>query len=818
MYRGLALLVYCLFLPMVQAAESIPITYEEIQAQLNPWTFYVDGRLSDEEASAHAYVFNDLKTALQQVQHGNKLRPMRVFIAPYVYWLDDPEDPKQRRPKNGTTPYALEVACEYLHLYGMAHDPSHVVLACNRGQTLGAEGNFTLLHLTGNGIRTDNLTFGNYCNVDLVYPPDTSLNRTKRSSTIVQAQLIHCKGDRVVANNCRFISRLNTCPFVGATRALFNRCHIECTDDALCGTGIYHQCSFVFFSSKPFYRTEGTGAVFLDCEILSHTSGQQYFTKAGGPVALIDTRFTGPEHSTLAWRDEVPSYERNYQMNVRWNNKNIKIDARHPEQGIDLSAISARFAYQYEWKGKKQYNLYNLTGSVDGWDPMNLKHQTEQAAIALKRPLTQLPVQLRCIPERIQLETGRDSCWLELSALGYGGKRIPPKDPVWILQHKDSASLQLLPSVDGSRCLLVPTHTEDDTKQIKLCIIDAYGLEAACLIEVRAGTLPAPDFLQEPTLQYNAPLQRIELKYQLNSRRKDFSDIRWHRVSPTQDNLRLEQRVSSPGSPCLIYPLSPFDHGYCIEAEIKPADSRSQAGAGRRLRSAPIAYPLLPNDSLEYKTTFSQQSARNQKLVLSGSWRLDHWEHPSDLDAWFYGAGQDGAKGQTGLMPRGRSAILGFEPGFDQCGDSRLRLHVYPFKTAGQGFSRAGMYMDLLIKWDEATQSGYGLRLIRTTAQSDAIEGVLMAYKGGEMQPLCAPEVLKSFRPDCSITLSITGNLLMAEVREASNQYQTFHMETSVEPRSAGGFLLRYMGGAPLLIRSWTMNWYDINDSTRTEH
>ena len=249
---------------------------------------YVDSSLDDDEACADDTYFNSLRDALVEAENMQRQyeysadNPLTIKIAPGVYWLDDPDDPEVRRPEAGEgTPYAMKLKMNHLRLTGLSDNPEDVVLACNRGQTQGAVGNFTMLHITGDDIQVENLTFGNYCNVDLEYPRNPSLNRKKRADAIVQAQLVICDGDRYVARNCRFISRLNLCPFAGAKRILFDRCYFECTDDALCGTGVYLGCGFTFFSGKPFYNTYAQGACFLDCnsfqdyrKAISRESGQ----------------------------------------------------------------------------------------------------------------------------------------------------------------------------------------------------------------------------------------------------------------------------------------------------------------------------------------------------------------------------------------------------------------------------------------------------------------------------------------------------------------------------------------------------------------
>ncbi|MCR5159002.1 MAG: hypothetical protein K6D37_07770 [Prevotella sp.] len=226
-----------------------------------------------------------------------------IHIAPGVYWIDDPDDPAIRRPEpGGNTPYGMKVRLSRTRIIGTGDTPEDVVLACNRGQTQGADGNFTMLHITGDDILAENLTFGNYCNVDLNYTRDARQSRKRRADAIVQAQLVICSGDRYEARRCRFISRLNLCPFAGACHALFDDCYFECTDDALCGTGTYRRCRFTFFSSKPFYSTSPQGAVFDDCDIHSKVQGVQYLTKVSAPVTMRNCRWTSDDPNlTIAW-------------------------------------------------------------------------------------------------------------------------------------------------------------------------------------------------------------------------------------------------------------------------------------------------------------------------------------------------------------------------------------------------------------------------------------------------------------------------------------------------------------------------------------
>lgn len=258
----------------------------------------VDAR---QKSKPSAYTFRTANAALAAAEKLQAAAPTdttwtRIYFAPDVYWIDNPDDPAMRRPEPPLGgPFAMALKLSRTRLIGLSENAEDVVLAVNRGQTQGADGNFTMLHITGNDISAENITFGNYCNVDLVYPLDKKKSRMRRADAIVQAQLVLCQGDRYSARNCRFISRLNLCPFSGASHVEFRDSYFECTDDALCGTATYTRCRFTFFSSKPFYATCKEGAEFHDCDIHCLTRGTQYLTKASSPVRLYNCRFTSDD-------------------------------------------------------------------------------------------------------------------------------------------------------------------------------------------------------------------------------------------------------------------------------------------------------------------------------------------------------------------------------------------------------------------------------------------------------------------------------------------------------------------------------------------
>lgn len=157
------------------------ISYAGTEIKLDKKTFFIDGQLSDETVSRYPFVFNSFNEAAKAFVAGTEAEPMRVYIAPYVYWIDNPDDPQVRVGKEGKEPFGLVVKCPYLHLIGLTDNPENVVLASSRGQTQGAVGNFTMFDFWGDGLQVRNLTMGNFCNVDLEFPLKKELGRKKKN-------------------------------------------------------------------------------------------------------------------------------------------------------------------------------------------------------------------------------------------------------------------------------------------------------------------------------------------------------------------------------------------------------------------------------------------------------------------------------------------------------------------------------------------------------------------------------------------------------------------------------------------------------------
>ncbi len=801
------------------------IVYNGNKITLGPKAFFIDGQMSDDEALQNPYVFNSIQEACKHLVNGTEEDPMTLYIAPWVYWIDNPDDPTIRTKTNGPVPFGMEINCEWLRFYGLNKDANNVVLACNRGQTMGAQGNFTMFHISGDGTSSENITFGNYCNVDLDFPLYPELSRKKRGSAIVQAQLIICDGDKIVARNTRFISRLNLCNFVGAKRILFDRCHMESTDDALCGTGVYLNCTFDFYSSKPFYNTVGTGSVFLNCDITSFTSGEQYLTKVDGQMAIVDSRFHSDKTTYVGWRNIPPVEMKNYQYNVSLNNNVIYIGAHDSTSTVDLTGHKALSAYRLSIGDSIVYNTYNLLRGNDDWDPCGIKNLVLNAEKKRHANFSSIPTQMVISPTQKTIETGKDTITLHASVFRFGDFKVKDANITWYTAKEQQQFVHLTPARNSLTCNVIPTNNNDSTQEVTIFASTPEGLQAACVLFIAPSILPAPSFTQKPKI-IKPKNGKIAVEYTLDMTYKDESVITWYRCKDKSGTNAIPVAISRFNKPLKEYNLSSGDIGYYLMASVAPKHMRSHTGKEEIsiFKKAISQKDIVSNDKL-LSTDFKNIVVKNQIEAIPGFWTFRPLETKKDgeiikvdntKDAWFYGEGYEGNANMYGLLQTARSATLLYTPVTTTTGKMHMDMTVSPYKTAGQGFSVAPLYMDVLIKFNTKNMTGYGLRFIRTTKYGNAVDCYFVKYTNGIAKQI-SPEITTScFRSPCHISLSYENSRLKAYVSTTKKYKQDLkHMEispyvdlqTDVTPNNYGGFGIQYNGGSTTMINDVKVEW-----------
>ena len=676
-----------------------------------------------------------------------------VYIRPGVYWIDDPDDSTVKVGKNGREPFGLVVRCPRLYLVGMGKKPHDVVLASQRGQTQGAIGNFTMFDFWCDSLYVENLTMGNYCNVDLVYPLNPALNRPKRSDAITQAHVGYVHGRQLVAKRVRFISRLNLNPLNGARDSYYEDCHFECTDDALNGTATYRHCHFDLYGQKPFWSTFGKGALFIDCDFnVKGENREMYFCKQGGPVTVIDCRYHAPSDSIyVGWTAYPQPWLRCYQRNFTLNGKPYQIGSRQPQNTIVLPDT-----VQLISQGIPYLNIS--------------QHEAE-------------------------LRTGENSLTLVCS---------DSASVKWRVTDYHERYVTLIP-IGRDSVQVVPTNQSGKTVDFCVMASTSDGREAACHLTVHPRLLPAPAFLRKPTLQIKKGVAQLSYDLDLQDR-YDESVIIWLR-----DDIPVSVVTADPQALAYpVYKLSDADNGHTLSALIVPKLHGSLAGDTLRVDAPKVIKRQKKTKSIE--TDFHDFPCQWQPRVLSGYWTVDGykpqdtadypWSFDSHKPMWEYKEGFNGAVGM-GLLQAQRGARIMYTPAERNYGDMHLTLLVDPTKTAGQGFGSAtGQYMDVCLKFDTQTLTGYGLRIIRTTKHAKAVDFYLVKYEHGNITPLTESVSSTCYRTGCVISIDFIGNRLTAHVTTKTPQPagstlpHEVLLSAYVTPNSFGGIHIQHTGSS----------------------
>lgn len=760
--------------------------------------------LDAEEVYHSPLAVKDPAQAFAKINENGK--DVTLLVAPSVYWIDDPDDPAVRSDKDGT-PFGAKIKCGSLRMIGLSDNPEDVVFAVNRGQTQGAVGNFTMFKFSGNSLTTENITFGNYCNIDLDYKRNPELNRKRRKDAIVQAQIGICDGtDKLFAKNCRFLSRLNLCPFVGARRSLYENCYFESTDDALSGSAVYLDCKFLFCSSKPFYSTDRTGAIFLNCDIKSLCDGVQYFTKVPGQVTAIDTRFTGAPGLGIRWTRDASDLNC-FQHNISLNGKPYVIDADRPDLWVELDGKRLMDAYVVEYDGKRFYNLPNLLNGNDGWDPTGLNPEVAEAEKRLGRKLTGIPVALHIKTDKNTLEAKSDTATILSTPLLWGG----------------------YPAENSEERRVVSDNNEPVEKECPVKIEQPDGLAGRITISLKPLLRAAPAFKKNPAIKYDVNNEDYYVDYKLKGKGEDESLIYWARIIQDYGKTRAVLLKKDKGSDGLHYKPLLGDYGNKLMAIVIPqfADSRS----GEMNLTEPIEIDdlddiyELPESSLT--TNFRDIPIVGKNVGLTGVWSFDvykpldtahvtNWE-ATDGPGWYYGKGFD-ASVSEGMVQSVKGARMSYVPTRDACRDMIADLVVEPAKSGGQGFGSATcQYMDICLKFDPVALDGYALRIERTPDYDKAVRFSLIRYDKGKTSVINEGVVSGCYRTPCSIHVEIKDGVLTATAhtdahsrQESAGVVEKVNISAPVADTGLTGFCIQHTGStgpSSTLIKSLALKW-----------
>ena len=792
------------------------IKYQGETIQLSETAIYLDGSLSDELAAQYPYVYNDITKALSAdaLKNGTADNPMTVYVAPYVYWIDDPAATDTVQKTEGySTPYGMVVNSEYLTIKGLTGNPDNVVLAGNRGQSHASNGNYTMFRFNCSGALTvKNITIGNYCSVDLDYPLMSELNQAKRTETITQAQLADVSGDKMFADNCNFISRLNLDPINGASRSLYNNCHFESTDDALNANAVYVGCDFDFYGNRPLYSSYGTGSTFLgctfNCKILNvEAEPTQFFTKEGGTITAVDCVYNSnlSVPISIGWTKTPSTSLKCYQSNIIHNGQSITIGGEGAKETVDITGKSVLDAYKIVSGGKTYYNTYNLLKGSDDWDPLGVKDVIKAAG------QDTVATQLSITSDVTEIESGKETASIGGTVNYFYGTNDTTQKITYSVSDEDKAYVKLTDNGDGT-CKVEGTNNDDAARKVIINASTESGLEAAVGITVKPSKIEAPAFTKAPVIT-NDGQGSLKVDYSLDlGSREDMSAISWYRCTDAEGSNPILVAVTRNDSPEYTYKLTAGDVGYYIMAKVESKNIRSDYGTPvNTVYDKAIGVKDVRSKNLS--TDFSNFPNIKQSEIKAGFWTVDYnrpadtesfgsWQGADTEEPWKYGTTGNGCVG-AGLYEGTQGSRIMYTPVEGTYGDMSLELVVDPAKTAGQGFGSAGQYMDVLLKFDTSTLTGYGLRIVRTKASSNAVTFVLVKYDNGTVTEISDEVIASCYATGCTISLKVEGNKLTAHVETPTEQLadqaakgypHVVDLTADIEVNSFGGVAIQHTG------------------------
>lgn len=748
--------------------EDEPVTgfvYGDEIIGLNENALYVNLNLKDSQLGK--YSFNSLEKCAEAAVSGTKEQMTYIYLEPDVYWTDDYTKTEVRESNDLV---GLTLAQDYIYMVGLSDNREDVVIASDRGQNQGANGNFNTIAV-GSGFHAKNVTFGNYCNVDLVYPRDTSKNHAKRSDAIVQAQTVtsttwNGTADERYYENCAFVSRLN-CYVANTNRELFVNCHFEMTDDSLGGgkIQIYTNCDFDNYSGTPNPCAEKLQA-FLGCTFNTKMNGDEAYmalSKGKPNCAFIDCDFIGENLKGVNWCKSYTYNDiRNVVYNTNLNGNPLEFDKEeYPYIQYTLTAEQLK-----AFKVGEEYNVYNLvnTAGFDEWDPLNQKE-------AMKDCVLPWGLMLSGSKNGI-VGDGEDSLEVTFNTLGLAtGATFD-----CAVDDNDAATL----TVDNENGKVVIKGSNSDYKVHTVCLTVTTdgGIKKAFYFNVNTTkadeTAPTASDVAITGIENGT----VNVTYTLSDNpaaavgQEEFNPDRtvvdWFRSTDgTLDGAKhvaTTRYLTEGASAYTDYRLSKGDIGYYLIAVITPKYAFSEysqqeysAVTARAITEADLTaeqkrtyytdFSTVVLETPEYTVTndTSEETPTDKfkntvwGTMQSGTWyggvqKPDEyalankdtygnsWSSKSfsilgndgnpNANAWVYGTGQDGMKDKYGMLVNQRGARMVYADD-SEVGDMTFRTTLAIGKTASQGFGSGYQFFETYFKYDVNTRTGYGLRISR---------------------------------------------------------------------------------------------------------
>ncbi|MDR2867216.1 MAG: InlB B-repeat-containing protein [Acholeplasmatales bacterium] len=775
---------------------------------LNASHVYIDTYLTN----PGQYQYNSLATLRAGISAGTT-----VYFAPGVYWTDDYLDPNNANTTAHPGLTGMTFSQQNLSFIGLTNNPNEVIIAGNRGQTLGSVGNWNVIGVSA-GLTLKNLTVGNYCNVDLVFPRDPSKNVAKRAGNYVQAQTLNGSGDKYVFENVRFVSFLNLMASFSPTRAYYKNCFLQSTDDAIAGgqTNVFENCEFHFYGGHPSAGGSSVIVNYLGCTFYRHGDAKLYFSKSGGTWAVIDCNAVG-DFTSFEWENTLRPNQRNYVSNFTLNGEPSSISDSQPQITVNLNEVAL-----LAWKVNGVYNIWNLLRNADNWDPAGQSTlMADYGSLLYKVSASASPIS--------ELSSESHTAITVTAAVGAPARVTLASQTITFSYDEELFDLD----TQTATTIKLITKTNNTGVRIKTVITAQYsgGLTSGYSATIAPVSVSSPLFDVNPTIVLSP--NNAQLAYVFDHPEyTDTSTIRWYRSASPDGSSPVLVGQNNASIVAKNYGLTLGDIGFYIVARITPKYEFSTAAPTylEVITDFPIDISDVP--STDVNTNFSTFVPLRTSTITNYNWFMDCRKSAdssglsgtasASAAGWEYKLGTiNGETDRYGLSCTTQFARLFFAqtaPSTDQT----FTLVIAPSKTAGQGFGSAPQYMDIYIKYDIATRNGYGLRILRTTGTDWAGSAVifsLIEINNDVATQLTTPIPSSVFITDVTITVSLTGSILRAiattnqEQSEANFGFGITHSidinfdiaerTTNKTYSSCGLYYASTVGGNTIMLENW---------------
>lgn len=819
--------IFINFLLLNSVSAQHKFTYRTEKLTTCDSIFLVDLSLDNE---ANKFVFDNVRDALkmaEKVRANGLKRKIRIFFSPNVYWVDDKDDNKIVMPENPNSGVAsgIEIKAGNINMIGLTGNPEDVVIAGNRGEKYGADRMYTMFDWVGDDLTMEDLTFGNFCSIDLVYKRNPDLDHEKRTDRVTGAKIAIVRGDRIHLKNCIFKGGKNMSPFniINGGRHFLENCTIICGENSLPANAVFLNCKFTFNTDKPLYSPMQTGVVFLNCDF-STNEYKPFVMRKGGPATMIDCRWevSHLRNELIYWTQTGQIDMRAYLSNNTVNGDSMKLWVG-PWIPVDITNKPLLRAYKL---ADGTYNIFNLMRGEDDWNP------TKQNTEGLKK----IPTLLSVTQRRIQLENEVDEVNIGAKAYMFSDLNNPvPAKLTWDFEKPSYKEYLRITQDDQGRCTVKGIKENENEKNVTFIkVTSANGLESSSRINIYPRQLPPPEFTKTPELKRVKDELVLNYKLDLQNGLRDESVIKWYRCvkdkdgNPVKDKWYLTATTNVVGEPHNRYKLTRADEGYIIKASIATKHQRCEANpqvwsyTSDVIRNAP--------KQISYDVNVKYLPTQVQPDIVDGVWTMTvnkpadtkKYKWPverQDSLVWLYDMGIDGAANSYGLTLAHRGARMMFTPESHIVYKAMsIQFDVDPCKEIGQGFAgNNGQYMDLYIMYNNRTNSGYALRIFRDKDYDHAVKMVFLKYTNGEYEKVCEPVAVTGFRRGCHISVEMKGKKLTASLtNKVQVPYDTLGIPAEasltavVEPSTFGGFGLQHtgsIGGSGIVIKGLKLDW-----------